>query len=226
MGNYADNFLRVHDRDRDGKVTFDEFRVAKNLENHLEEGKQRIFDQLDKNRDGEIAREELPGGSPEERGPHWLDKDRDGKISFEEFSASEWLKDATPEERKKHFDRMDLNNDGVLTPEDFRRRPPGSRAWDRRRPLFDPQALRNLDTDEDGALSFEEWSKSPHFENLPEERLREWFDRMDRNDDGRLDEADRPEGPPRPGADDERERPEGPPRRGPGASPKSKDDSR
>ena len=54
--------------------------------------------------------------------------------------------------------------------------------------------MEKLDENKDQALSFEEWSKSPRLKEFSEERKREMFDRIDRNDDGKLDEADRGEG--------------------------------
>ena len=99
--------------------------------------------------------------------------------------------------RKDMFRRTDMDNNGVLTPGDFRR--------PRRGLHVDRATLEKLDKNGDKALSFEEWRKYPRLQGIPEERLKETFGRMDRNKDGKLDESERREGPPRgPGPGSER----------------------
>lgn len=194
-GAHADSFLRTHDGNADSEVTFDEFRVSKKIVNMSEEGKKRIFDHLDKNKDGRITRAELPGGAgPGGGGPVWQDRNRDGKVSFEEFAADGRLRESTPEGRRALFSRLDSDGDGFLTQKDFRNRPPGTRPWDRRRPSLDPERVKPLDKNEDGSLSYEEWKESPRLKEFPEERTKEWFERLDRNGDGLLNKQDAPEG--------------------------------
>ncbi len=49
-----------------------------------------------------------------------LDTNGDSQVSFEEFSAGERASHLSPERQKKMFDRLDTNQDGVLTPDDKR----------------------------------------------------------------------------------------------------------
>ena len=90
------------DRNGDGKIDADEIDLAV-----------ASLRKLDKNKDGEITREEMGfsfqrgGGQSTRRGFQGfasLDKDGDGKISKEE----------APERMKERFDRMDANGDGFI----------------------------------------------------------------------------------------------------------------
>ncbi|NIP95398.1 MAG: hypothetical protein GWO24_18915, partial [Akkermansiaceae bacterium] len=81
-----------------------------------------------------------------------------------------------------------------MTPADWRNRPEGGRRRGRG-PFPDHRTLDSLDADGDKALSFEEWRKSPLLKERDEQGLREMFERLDRNNDGRLDGKDRPTGP-------------------------------
>jgi len=183
---HTDRFMAAYDRDRDKAVSWSEFQASKKM-SHLEEaGKRRIFDHLDKNKDEKITRNELPKGGRPANGTKRGDLNNDGKISFAEFQEDPRMKDAKPERLAEMFKRMDRDGDSFLTPRDFPR--------PNRGPLFDRSLMEKLDVNKDQALSFEEWSKSPRIKDFSEERKREMFGRIDRNDDGKLDETDRGEG--------------------------------
>lgn len=162
---------------------------------------------LDRNQDGTISQEELraeqgsggsprPAGSPRPGGrgmaaPVWseIDQDGDGKVSLQE----------APERMKGRFDRMDQNGDGFLDKEEqeridqmFRRmrggggrppqgggggRPPrgggrgGEDVW--------KILAEKYDKDRNGEISKEEYTRGG-----------EKFTQLDRNEDGKLNEAD------------------------------------
>ena len=78
--------------------------------------------------------------------------------------------------------------------------------------------IQQLDKDGNGSLSFEEFSSGPRASQLDKDVLRERFNKMDRNGDGKIDRADmqrregqrprpRPGGPGRPDDADKPERP-------------------
>ena len=103
------------------------------------------FDELDKNKDGKLAKEEMPrrhgrGFGKNGHGPHdmmmKLDTDKDGRISRAEAAAGQ----AKSAER---FDRMDVNKDGYIDQADRQ-----ARAKQRRDEWF-----ARADTDKDGKLS-------------------------------------------------------------------------
>lgn len=103
------------------------------------------FDELDKNKDGKLSREELPGprhgrrhGGDRHPGHHGqrdggfmrgLDTDNDGRISAAEYQAN--------------FTRLDVNKDGYIDQADRQ-----ARAEQRRAEWF-----AKVDTDKDGKLS-------------------------------------------------------------------------
>ena len=103
------------------------------------------FDELDKNKDGKLAKEEMPrrhgrGSGENGHGPHGmmmkLDADKNGRISRAEAAAGQ----AKSAER---FDRMDVNKDGYLDRADRE-----LRAKQRTDEWF-----ASADTDKDGKLS-------------------------------------------------------------------------
>ena len=205
--------MREFDANKDGAITFEEFSSRGKAQHLPEDGRRKIFERLDRNKDGEIRREELPKNG----GPMRGDKNGDGKISREEFLQNPRLEKVPKSNRIAMFNRMDTNKDGFLSPDDWPKRSDGSRGWDRRPAFLDEKRMKELDADKDGALSFEEWRKNPRFEGQPEERLRGIFGLIDRNDDGKLDRADRPERMNRRGPRPEGERPPGKPPGGAGS---------
>ena len=186
----AERFMETYDTNKDGKVSFEEFGAAEKTAVLQEEGKRRLFNHLDKNKDGAITAQELPkGGSfdPSRRG----DQNGDGKISFEEFKNNERVKGSPEDRQRAIFNRMDFDKDGFLTAKDFRR--------PRRGPGFDRAELQKLDANGDSSLSFEEWAKHPRHKELSQEELKKRFDWLDRNNDGALNEKDREGRGPGPG---------------------------
>ncbi|NRB26235.1 MAG: EF-hand domain-containing protein [Roseibacillus sp.] len=182
-GPVREDFVASYDRNKDGKISFEEFRTARKTAALEEEGRRRLFNHLDKNKDGTITPNELPKAMPHP--VRDSDLDRNGRISFEEFRRSARLKGVREERIKAMFSRMDHNKDRFLTPQDFRRRgglPFGRAESDK------------LDTDRDHALSFREWMKSPRHKGTPEGELRRRFNMLDRNKDGKLDDKDRDRG--------------------------------
>src|SRR5687768_5327611 len=90
-----------------------------------------------------------------------FDRNADGVITRNEFPADQSL-----------FTQLDLNRDGVIT------RTEAQNALANRGMLEDE--VRRLDTNRDGMISRSEWRGD-----------RATFDRLDRNDDGVLSQADR-----------------------------------
>lgn len=105
------------------------------------------FDELDKNKDGKIAKDEMParghgehGKGKAGHGPRMamqeLDTNKDGRISKAEAAAGEG-------KMKERFDTMDVNKDGYLDRADHElRSKQRTDAW-----------FAKADTDKDGKLS-------------------------------------------------------------------------
>jgi Ca2+-binding EF-hand superfamily protein len=135
----------------------------------------RLVDRLDADGDGGLALEEYladwPGPQAVKQGTEAfgsIDRDDDGRVTVEE------LNDKT---MKAVFLLLDWNADGVLTPNEFTasgsfRSAPSARA----RRVFDV-----TDRDDDGALSFHEYTSRP---------AESWFIKLDANEDERLSRAE------------------------------------
>ena len=113
-----------------------------------------------------------------------LDSDKNGDISFAEFSASERIQALEEGVRKKLFDRLDKDGNGTISKKELK--PPHEGKGPRGGlPFFD-----KLEANKDQQVSFEEFSQNPRFKEMPTERVRRFFDRMDRNKDGFLSRKD------------------------------------
>jgi Ca2+-binding EF-hand superfamily protein len=120
-----------------------------------------------------------------------MDKNGDGVITAEEFFASPRMERMPQEQRDKLFARIDLDGDGKVTVEEVRKMRQESHERQMRE-------FRDLDTDKSGGLSYAEMSLGKFFSQLPEEKRKQIFERMDTNGDGQITPEDRPKGP-RPG---------------------------
>lgn len=124
------------------------------------------------------------------------DKDQDGKTSYQELVA------VMPNLTLEHFKRLDTDGDGVITRADHARGPgqkwagPGPGSWNRKQAQDPAKAFGRIaewDVDKDGKITFEEAGAA--VSGFPQDR----FDRLDRNRDGFVSEADfRVERPERP----------------------------
>lgn len=177
--------LEELDKDKSGGVSFEEFSAAEFVQKLPDERRQEMFKRMDRDGDGQVTAKDRP--KPDERDmPRWaeLDKDKSGGVSFEEFSASDFAQKMPEERRQAFFKRMDRDGDGQVGPQDKPKQ-------DEHREGAFPR-LAQLDKDQSGGVSFEEFSGAEFNQNLQEERRREIFKRLDRDGDGQLTQQDRP----------------------------------
>lgn len=190
------HMLRSSDTDKNGSISFGEFAAGARVAELPEDAQRRLFERFDKNKDGEIRRDEIPKpqgwgrGGPDRggksRGPH--DPDGDGRVSLEEFRKNPRVAEMEPARQKELFDKLDRNDDGFLDPKDHTGRRPGRDGEGRGPwgPANPPRMVEELDTNKDGSVSFEEFRKSSRIKDLDEDRAEEMFKHLDRNKNGKL----------------------------------------
>ena len=113
------------------------------------------------------------------------DTNGDGKVSRAEFMVLERLAKLSEQQRGEMFARLDKNDDGFVDAVEVRGpgRSPGGKGEGLR--------LQELDKDQSGSVSYEEFLQSEFVQRIPEERRRGFFERLDRNGDGVLSHKDR-----------------------------------
>lgn len=176
--------LRKADANKDQKVTEEELKTV------MPKLTSERFAKMDRNHDGVITKEDTPRpASPPERPQHGpggrvaalakdADANNDGKVTLEELKAKD--PNMTPE----LFAKMDKNKDGVLSADDRPQgKPQGSPEGDGQDNL--PEMIKKSDSNGDGKVTYDEIKAK--FPKMPKER----FEKLDRNNDGVLSEADR-----------------------------------
>lgn len=170
--------LIAADTNGDGRLTLEEAKAA------FPNGTQEQFNRLDRNQDGVLSVADKPkenGQAGAKRGEiiqrlRAADTNNDAKVTFDEAEA------AFPNGTQEQFNKLDRNHDGVLSMAD---KPQGNgQAGANRGEII--QRLRAADTNGDGQVTLEEARAA--FPNAPQER----FAKLDRNGDGVLSMADRP----------------------------------
>ncbi|HEO69704.1 MAG TPA: hypothetical protein ENN80_00455, partial [Candidatus Hydrogenedentes bacterium] len=172
-------FLELADLNADGEVSFEEYLASFPMA-AIPEHPERAFAQLDRNGDGVLSPADLESRPPEDPDARlrWIirqtDANGDGAATFDEVTAS------LPEFSAEAFARLDRNGDGVLSAQDLSSSPPPGP----REQLL--RLLREADFDNDGIVTTRELGV------LVPELTMGAFNRLDRNGDGVLSEADLP----------------------------------
>lgn len=209
------------DANRDGVISLAEFHGIERIQVLPEEQRGKIFERLDKDRDGNLGRDELmranrPHDSPMRKRLWELDLDRSGGISIEEFRQGHLFKKLQPKKMMEVFNHLDTDQDGLITPRDrpepsFRKgegkpRPKGKKGakeGEGKSPkdTGDPDRLRKmirkLDVGGDGSLSFDEFRVGPGIKDLDEDAQEDRFNQLDRNGDLKISKEDAPPPPPK-----------------------------
>ncbi|BDS05535.1 hypothetical protein NT6N_05750 [Oceaniferula spumae] len=179
--------FKALDADQDGALNFEEFSSSERLAQLDEEKRRRLFNFLDRNKDGKVQQSEL-----KPRAPHWLtglakdfnelDADKNGTLALDEFSKAKGLEKKEAAELEKSFQRLDRNKDGMLQRSELK-----SHLGSRPRPEMD---FKKFDTNQSGGLDYEEYSKLPFVVRFPDDRRQKHFKRIDSDGNGELSPAE------------------------------------
>jgi len=185
MGKSGKNF-KVLDTDGDRFLSFEEFSKSERLSRMDEEKRRKLFDFLDRNKDGKLDLKELrpqqpPWLSSLRKEFNHLDTNRTGSLDFAEFSKASLISKLPERQRKKIFKRLDHNRDQQIQRSDLKG---FSGSNDRRAcPRID---FKKYDTSKSGGLDMDEFFKMPWVSRLPEERRKMLFQKLDKNKDGEI----------------------------------------
>jgi Ca2+-binding EF-hand superfamily protein len=211
------DFWKRVDTNQDQKLSKAEFITLERISQLPAEKQDKLFLHLDKNQDGMLEPREMKGPGegegPGEEMKHKIlpklseiDKNHDKKIDFDEFIQGPMVAKIPQERQRKMFDKMDRNKDGVLSPLDgppegrplFDRDPrnekgkefpgknPEGKNFENKNP--NPEKLFALaDTDHNGSISFGEFQQTPVAKNLGEDAQEDLFEKIDTNQDLKID---------------------------------------
>ncbi len=100
-----------------------------------------------------------------------FDANKDDKFSRKEFYSVKRIGKLTEDERARIFDRLDKDQDNFITRAEFKALAKKAR----------PNPLAEADTNKDGNITFEEFSKFPRFAKMAEKRRKKIFTQLDRD---------------------------------------------
>lgn len=205
------------DTNQDQKISKEEFTQLPRISQLPADKQEKLFAHLDKDQSGTLDGRELmpkagsnaPGEAPQEDGKRRpmpriaeMDTNGDKKITFEEFVAGEMIAKLPEDRRRKFFDNMDRNKDGVLSPEDGP--PPGQGP---RKPDGKPEGgpfkppgnangphperiFADADVNQDKQIDFAEFQKSSVASRMGEDAQEDLFESMDANKDQKVDQTE------------------------------------
>lgn len=172
------------DTDGNGLLNFVEFSNSPRLRAVPEQNRRKIFDRLDRNKDGNLTVKELwlPGlhwRVKLRRNFHQADIDKDGFLDIVEFMQVRHLTKMPEENRRRIFKRLDSNADQRLSKREIRF------VKKKRIKSFKAKFLAH-DKNGDGNLNYAEYSELPFVKRFHEKRKRRFFRNLDKNNDGKI----------------------------------------
>jgi Ca2+-binding EF-hand superfamily protein len=116
------------DTDKNGSISFEEFKAGEFFKKLPPERQEAIFRWLDANGDGVISPQDRPAGErPGQPGPprdprrgfQMLDENADGFLTFDEFRQAPFVRKLAEEEQKARFGQLDRNQDSKIDASEF-----------------------------------------------------------------------------------------------------------
>lgn len=123
------------DKDRDGRVSFDEFAAGEFAKRLPEDRRRGFFDRMDRNEDGFLSPEDRPErpGRPDQDGPRGprgpidperffrdLDADGDGSLDFSEYRKAPWVERLGEDVQEDRFEEIDGDGNLRLDADEWR----------------------------------------------------------------------------------------------------------
>ena len=140
-GDWPKRYLTRADKDKNGRVSHDEFMATPPSSQADPERLKKMFDRMDQNSDGFLDRKDqgLSGGrkraSGDKRSPRMdfskLDLNQDGAVSREEFQKYSGHQPLPEQERRQRFERIDGDGNGKLSASEGRMH---FEKWSERKP--------------------------------------------------------------------------------------------
>lgn len=116
------------DVNKDGEISFEEFKAGEFFKKLPPERQEAIFHWLDANGDGVISPKDRPADQrPGQPGPphdprhlfQMLDKNADGFITLDEYRQAPFVRKLPEEDQKARFDKLDRNQDSKIAPDEL-----------------------------------------------------------------------------------------------------------
>lgn len=175
------------DVNKDGALSFEEFSSMSRLKNMDESKRRKLFDFLDRDKDGKLHMREL-----QPREPKWIgalrkefakvDANKDGSLDLAEFSKLPFFKDKDQEMVKKIFEKADRNKNQKIDRQELKF-PTGSRQHAH-------LDFAKYDKNSSGGLDFQEYSAIPWMKKCPDGRRKKLFDRIDADKNGEISQKE------------------------------------
>lgn len=154
-------FMSFFDSNNDNVVTMEELNTASI----------KRFSSMDTDKNGHVTKEEFINYVSERRSEYKkhqftnIDTNKDNQISVEEFLAYK------AQQARQHYDQLDSNHDGILTPDEYTSRKYGKHRDEHHRSGY--RIFEKLDKNGDGEVTLDESLAA----------WRDWFKRIDANND-------------------------------------------
>lgn len=118
QGDRHGRFLAKADKDKDGRISREEFIANPPFAQADQERLNKMFDRMDGNSDGFLDRKDHGAAGGRKRPPRMdfkkLDSNQDGSVNWQEFKKAPVTRSTPEKERREQFNRIDSNKDGKL----------------------------------------------------------------------------------------------------------------
>lgn len=134
------HLLRQTDKNKDRKITFEEFSGHPRFAQLKETQQKRLFERMDRNENGVIDPKDQPERTSSGKVHKDFDENKNGSLSLEEFLKMPHVERMPKKIREKSFSRLDKDQNGEISVEEFKKlgRPqmpsPRDQDKDRRKP--------------------------------------------------------------------------------------------